>query len=139
MTLKYIADTSAMARLNRPSVSKRLTPLVKKGVLASCAIFDFEALWSIPPGKAVGDAMAARSATYGWLVTDDRDFARAIEVLTQLAENGKHRSVKWPDAIIAAVAERHRLTLLHYDADFDAIAAITNQRTEWVVARGSIN
>ena len=31
-----------------------------------------------------------------------------------------------------------RLTVLHYDADFDLIAEITGQPTEWVVPRGSI-
>jgi predicted nucleic acid-binding protein len=29
------------------------------------------------------------------------------------------RSVPLPDLLIAAVAERHRVTILHYDADYD--------------------
>lgn len=37
--------------------------------------------------------------------------------------------------LIAAVAERHELTLLHYDADFDTIAEITGQDARWVVPR----
>lgn len=42
------------------------------------------------------------------------------------------------DLIIAAVAERHRVTVLHYDADYDLIAEITGQPTQWVVPRGSV-
>jgi predicted nucleic acid-binding protein len=32
--------------------------------------------------------------------------------------------------VIAAAAEAARLTVLHYDADFERIAAISNQPTE---------
>jgi hypothetical protein len=31
------------------------------------------------------------------------------------------------------------MTVLHYDADFDKIATVTGQPTEWVVPRGSID
>ena len=48
------------------------------------------------------------------------------------------RTVPLPDLLVAAVAERHRLTVLHYDGDFDLISALTNQPTEWVVPRGSL-
>ena len=30
------------------------------------------------------------------------------------------------------------MTVLHYDADFDTIAAVTRQDVEWVVPRGSL-
>jgi hypothetical protein len=32
----------------------------------------------------------------------------------------------------------NNLVLLHYDADFDRIAAVTGQETEWVVPKGSV-
>jgi predicted nucleic acid-binding protein len=128
-----------MSRMRDERVRARLGPLIEQGIVGTCAVLDFEALWSIAPGSDVAEAMAGRAATYGWLPTDDRDLARATEVLTRLAELGRHRSVKWPDAIIAAIAERHRVTLLHYDADFDHVASITGQPMEWVVERGSIS
>lgn len=74
-----------------------------------------------------------------WLATEDQDFWRAREVQGALAATGKHRGVSIPDLIIAAVAERHRVAVLHYDADYDLIAGITGQQTEWVVSRGSVN
>ena len=43
-----------------------------------------------------------------------------------------------PDLLIAAVAERAGLSVLYYDEDFDRIAAVTGQPTEWVVPRGSL-
>lgn len=45
--------------------------------------------------------------------------------------------VPMPDLLIAATAERHDVTVLHYDADFDLIAEVTGQLTRWVVPRGS--
>ena len=30
------------------------------------------------------------------------------------------------------------MTVLHYDADFDAIAAVTRQEMEWVAPQGSL-
>ena len=42
------------------------------------------------------------------------------------------------DLVIAAAAELTGLTLLHYDHDFDLIAEVTGQPTEWVVPRGTV-
>jgi energy-converting hydrogenase B subunit Q len=41
-----------------------------------------------------------------------------------------------PDLLVAAVAEVERLSVLHYDADFELVAGITGQLAEWVVPRG---
>jgi predicted nucleic acid-binding protein len=46
--------------------------------------------------------------------------------------------VPLPDLLIAACAESAGLTVLHYDADFDRIATLTHQPTQWVVPRGSV-
>ena len=46
---------------------------------------------------------------------------------------------KVPDLLIAAAAEANGLTVLHYDADFDRISAVTGQRSEWVVPAGSVD
>ena len=48
------------------------------------------------------------------------------------------RGRKIPDLLIAAAAEDFKLTVLHYDADFDRIAQATGQRCAWVVPAGSV-
>jgi predicted nucleic acid-binding protein len=45
--------------------------------------------------------------------------------------------VKIPDLLIAATAEKAGLTVLHYDRDYDRIAEVTGQPTEWVVEAGA--
>jgi hypothetical protein len=44
-----------------------------------------------------------------------------------------------PDLLVAAIAEAASLTVLHYDADFDHIASVTHQPTEWIVPPGSVD
>lgn len=65
-------------------------------------------------------------------------FTRARQVQRLLAQRGlKGRRV--PDLVIAAAGEGTSRTVLHYDADFDHIAAVTGQPTEWVVPHGSVD
>lgn len=53
-----------------------------------------------------------------------------------LARPGKHRAVSIADLLIAAVAERAGLVMVHYHADFDLIAEVTRQPMQWVVPKG---
>jgi predicted nucleic acid-binding protein len=48
------------------------------------------------------------------------------------------RAVGFPDLLVAAVAERERVSLLHYDGDYDLIAEVTSQPVRWVVPRGTV-
>jgi predicted nucleic acid-binding protein len=63
--------------------------------------------------------------------------AAAIELQRALAQRGQHR-LPIPDLIISAAAEMSGLTVMHYDADFELIAAVGGAPQEWVVRRGSI-
>jgi predicted nucleic acid-binding protein len=81
------------------------------------------------------------ATTYHWLPVTNHVLCRAIEVQGLLTARGQHR-VSLPDLIIAATAELGSPELggaivLHYDKDYDLIAAVTGQQTQWVVPRGS--
>jgi hypothetical protein len=69
-----------------------------------------------------------------------REWVRALAVYEVLAHQGglHHRRVKHFDLLIAAAAESAGLALLHYDADFETIAAVTGQPTRWLAPRGSL-
>jgi predicted nucleic acid-binding protein len=73
------------------------------------------------------------------LRADPEDWDRVMQVHRLLAASGAghQRSVSMPDLVIAAVAERHGATLVHYDEDYERIAALTGQPVRWVVPRGS--
>ena len=70
----------------------------------------------------------------------EREWRRARSVYRELAHAGAahQRSVKHPDLLIAAAAEAAGITVLHYDEDFDRIAAVTGQETRWVAERGTL-
>ena len=54
----------------------------------------------------------------------------AVEILTLLADRGRHRTPSVPDLIIAATAELAWLTVLHLDKDFEVLAEISGQPIE---------
>jgi predicted nucleic acid-binding protein len=136
---RYLIDKSALARAHLPAVASVVDPLLDAGLLATCGMVQLEVLYSAR-NVDEHDRMRAESNTvYEWLHTDDADFRRAIGVQSTLAGSGRHRAASLPDLLIAAVAERHGVTVLHYDADFDLFAEITGQPTEWVAPRGSLD
>jgi hypothetical protein len=74
---------------------------------------------------------------FPWLRIEPVDWERARDVYRSLATiaAGYQQSVPIPDALIAAVAERHGVPVAHFDHDFDRLAAITGQATRWVAPR----
>jgi hypothetical protein len=48
------------------------------------------------------------------------------------------RAVGFPGPLVAAVAERERVTVLHYDAGYDLIVHVTGQPMQWIVTRGTV-
>jgi predicted nucleic acid-binding protein len=135
---RYLVDKSALARLHLADVASVLAPLIEAGLVATCAVIEFEVLWSTRSASELETVRDDRAAGYEWLTTEDVDWRRAIDVQGLLWTIGRMRSVPLPDLLIAAVAERSRVTVLHYDTDYDTIASITGQPTRWVVERGSV-
>ena len=134
----YLADTSALARLRHHPVAVVLGPLIEAGLVATCGVIEFELRWATRGGKELDDLRADRDLGYEWLPTRDEDWRQALDVQAALWRRGQVRAVGLPDLLIAAVAERERVTVLHYDSDFDLIAEVTGQAMQWVVPRGTV-
>lgn len=118
-------------------VRARLAPIIEAGEAATCAVVDLEVLYSVRNHAEHARVRHRRSLAYDRVPIDDATLDRAIDVQGLLARKGRHR-LPIPDLIIAAAAERAGLVVLHYDRDFELIAHLTGQATEWVVPRGSI-
>jgi len=135
---RYLADKSAVARWHHPQVRTVLAPLIEHGLVATCGITELEVLFSAR-GKADYRQIADdRQHAYEWLPTEDTDLRRALSIQAELAGRGQLRAVSLPGLIIAAVAERQRVCVLHYDGDYEHVAGITGQATRWVVPQGSV-
>ncbi|MEI6620464.1 MAG: PIN domain nuclease [Actinomycetes bacterium] len=133
----FLADTSVLSRSARLSVGQVFTPLLERGLLATCPVIDFEVLWTCRGAAELKHVRASRLASYEQLPVHPVDWDMALNVQQHLWDSGVVRCVGMPDLLIAAVAARERVTVLHYDADFDRIAAVTGQPTQWVVPRGT--
>jgi predicted nucleic acid-binding protein len=134
----HLADTSALARLRHPAVAAVLGPLIEAGLVATSGVIEFELGWATRTSAMFDELRADRDTGYEWLPIHDEDWRRALNVQASLWHAGRIRAVGFPDLLIAAVAEREHVTVLHYDRDYDHIAAITGQPMQWVVACGTI-
>jgi predicted nucleic acid-binding protein len=133
---RYLADKSVWARLSQTPVRAALAPRVDRGLVGTCPIIDLEILYSARTGAEHSHFRAQRAAFEYFPMTDEIA-QRAVEVQGLLAQRAQHRSVSIPDLLVAATAERYGLTVLHYDGDYERVAAVTGQSVEWIVPRGT--
>jgi predicted nucleic acid-binding protein len=73
------------------------------------------------------------------LASIDEIAMRAREVQALMAARSQHRAAGVMDLLTAAAAEHYGAAVLHYDADFDHIAAATGQSVNWIAPRGSLS
>ena len=132
----YLVDTSVLVRQAKRGVADRILPLSNQALIALCPIVQMEVMAGAR-NPADRDRFAEWFRHFETLTTPDHVWDRAIEVQNELVGIGLHRTVKLPDLIIAATAERHGVTVLHYDRDFERIAEVTGQPVEWVVPPGT--
>ena len=133
----YLGDTSALARRSKAEVAERLDPLLEAGLVARCTITDLESGHSSTSPVDHRSTRQQRS-TWPFVAMDQQVLDRAVTVQDSLAERSHQRGVKIADLLIAAAAENAGLVVLHYDHDFDLIADITGQQTEWILPPGTI-
>ncbi|MGM7699309.1 PIN domain-containing protein [Microbacterium sp. A84] len=146
MNQLFLVDNSALQRIHRSDVvADALIALLAIGELASC----------LP--QLLEEGYSARSAEEHRILIDasakakiflqpDAEVARiAVELQRRLFAAGQGRSVGVSDLQIAATALRNttgnqRVSVVHYDADFDSLAAIEPTFSHrWIVPRGSVD
>jgi len=142
VTGPYVLDNSAWVRLNDPRVEEdRVAEIVEgmsSGLVWTSTVFLLEAGYS---ARDTSSYLEIRD-TLGVLPhapLDEEASMRALDLRAQLVTVGHHR-LPAQDLFTAAVAERHDLTVLHYDGDYDIILERTDceATAEWLVPRGSL-
>jgi len=135
----YLLDKSALARVGRQSsVQAALARLDEVGVLATSAVIDLEIGYSARNLAEFDSVATDRAALYQELALTRAVTDRARQVQRELMRTGQHRGPGVSDLLVAATAEVYGATVVHYDRDFDVIAAITSQAMEWIVPAGSV-
>jgi predicted nucleic acid-binding protein len=134
----YLGDTSVLGRRGQSLVAVRLAPLLESGLVARCTPTDLEAGFS-STSPASHRAMRQERSAWPFVNMSQQTLDRAVAVQDALAERSQQRGAKIADLLIAAAAEAAALIVLHYDHDFDLIAEITGQPTEWILPPGTVS
>jgi predicted nucleic acid-binding protein len=136
-----LADTSAWAwtRAVGGELRRAFDEAVVGGEVATCDMVRMELLCSAQNAREFAALRAELNALPN-CPTGIGQWERALDVYGQLAQQGgmHHRAVRHPDLLIAAAAEAAGAAVLHYDEDYDRIAAITGQPVRWLAPRGSL-
>lgn len=137
MALTHLVDTSVLTRLGRPKVRSAIELRAERGEFARAGISDLEVGYSARSASE-WDRLAAALELFD-LVETTKDHVRRAKQVQRLLASKHQRGRKVPDLLIAAAAEAEGLIILHYDAGFDRIGAVTGQPSEWVLPAGSID
>lgn len=111
---------------------------LEDGRVAACLPFLLEAGYSARSAASHSE-LAEELLALPIIRIDEEIERRAVDAQAQLARAGHHR-LPPVDLLLAAIADRHGLGLLHYDADFDVLRAKTDLSFEsvWLAPRGSL-
>lgn len=128
----YLIDTSGLFRILQGELRKAWSDQLVAGVIATCPIVELEFLYS---ARSLADRLEKRQLMhdlFSWVPMPAGAYERADELQQMLTESGAHRSAGPVDLLIAATAERERLTVLCDDHDYQTIARITGQPVKLV-------
>lgn len=135
----YLIDTSAHARNQHAVVRNIIAGLIADRAAATCVTVDLEAGYSGRDLADVREIARRRRELYVVLPVSEVIADRARDVQVRMAARGHHRAAGVIDLLSAAVAEHHGAVVLHYDADFEHIAATTGQPHKWIVPKGTLD
>ena len=142
MTTTLLVDNSAWLRLADAALptkrADQIAEALESGSIATCLPFLLEAGYSARDARE-HDQLLAELLSLPRYHLDDAAEQRAPDAQAQLARVGHHR-LPPVDLLVAALADRHDIGVLHYDHDYDLIAEKTDLEFDsvWLAARGTL-
>jgi predicted nucleic acid-binding protein len=120
-----------------PELATWFNAAVEAGLVLVCDLVILE-LTRLAPNDARAREVADRLAAFEAIPMPPRLWSRARETQLVLATNGDHRRVPPADLLLASTAEEAGVVLIHYDRDYERIAAVSGLRHEWLVPDGAL-
>jgi len=118
-----LLDASAFWRLGSSQLDaerrREVADWIARGIVAASTLLLLET-------RAGRDLPPADPGELPWLWLSERAERRAAELQQQLRTAHQQFGVPPLDYLIAAIAEDHGASILHYDADFERLAAHTD-------------
>jgi len=122
-TAPVLLDASAFWRLGSPQLDadrrREVAGWIARGVVAASTPLLLET-------RAGRNLPTADPEELPWLWISERAERRATDLQHQLRAAHQHLGVPPLDYLIAAIAEDHGASILHYDADFERLAVHTD-------------
>jgi predicted nucleic acid-binding protein len=140
---RFLMDNSAWVRLADSALSEKrrndIADQLAAGDVATCLPFLLEAGYSARNAREYDDLLDELRALPHLAIDDDIE-ALALEAHRQLARVGHHR-LPPVDILVAAIAHRHEVGVLHYDRDYDLILSKTSLdfASVWLARRGTLS
>jgi predicted nucleic acid-binding protein len=142
VTGALLLDNSAWARLADPALTdaraSEIADALEAGRIATCLPFLLEAGYSARNARDHSELLDELLALPHFQIDEEVE-RRAVDAQRQLARIGHHR-LPPVDLIVAALADRHGLGVLHYDRDYDLIAEKTDLdlHSVWLAPAGTL-
>ncbi|GAB4585270.1 PIN domain-containing protein [Nocardia sp. IFM 10818] len=134
----YIIDTSVWCRVDRnPDVARRIEHLLRTFSVFTTTPLILERCYS-GPDMATYLALREEMELLPRLDPDAESCGIALRLQEDLWAR-MPRAAGAFDVLVAAVAIRDELTVVHYDADYEHLAEVSELRHEWIVPRGTID
>ena len=132
----HLADKSAWEQArDDEGARRRMHELRETGQLAVCAVSLAELL---SPTRNAEELTRIRLdlSSLAYLHMTPAAEQKLGDTMAALALRGQHR-MPIPGLMLAAIAQSHSAVVLHYDADYQRVAAVTGQPHHWIVPRGT--
>lgn len=123
--MRWIVDTSAWSRLDRPEIAEQIEGLLsdEDDEMVLSPVVELELMREPQGPEAVADKRRELEADMDVLPADAETFRLAAEAMERLAEHDPqaHR-LPIPDLITAALAHQLGCGVVHLDGDFELLA-----------------
>jgi predicted nucleic acid-binding protein len=110
---------------------------VEAGSVLLCDLVVLE-LTRLAPNEQRARDVANRLGAFETVPMPAGIWSQARDLQLALADSGHHRRVPPADLLLAAAAEKADVPLVHYDRDYERIAAVSGLRHQWLVPDGAL-
>lgn len=133
MNLRFLGDTSAIARIQQRKAGPRWQRAVSVGIVGICDPVELEVLRWVAGGAPRRRMQQLLRTSYPWLPVPDDAWQRARVMQDLLGDRGQHNGASVVDLLVAVTAARNRLTVLHDDRDYSVISRLAGVAVQRVM------
>jgi predicted nucleic acid-binding protein len=120
-----------------PELATWFNAAVEAGLVLVCDLVILE-LTRLAPNQPRAREVADRLAAFEAIPMPIELWSRARRTQLALTASGDHRRVPPTDLLLASAAEEAGVPLVHYDRDYERIAAAGGLHHEWLVPDGTL-